>query len=60
MIIEKNSHHATGNAATIVVSESAKRQIAANATESKAHSASSNLGPSFFDGFPDGPAGPNR
>jgi hypothetical protein len=39
----------------IAVSEGAKRQIAAKVLESKAYLSGARLGPSFLDGFDDGP-----
>ena len=60
MTIENNTRHSSTSADTIKVSESAKRQIAINVSDSKAHLAGTNLGPSFWEGFPDVTQGPNR
>ena len=60
MTVEKTARDSSPSENTVTVSESAKRQIAVNVSESRANSTGPNLGPGFFDGFPDGPAGPNR
>jgi hypothetical protein len=60
MKIEENSRDLSVGANSIVVSETAKRQIAAEVLKSDAHLSGTKLGPSFFEGeFPDGPASSN-
>lgn len=55
MEIEKNDRAENAKAAPIAVSESAKQQIATKASETKGPSSSTRMGPSFMDGFQDGP-----
>jgi hypothetical protein len=57
MKIEKGYRDLSANTGAIAVSESAKRQIAAKVLESQAPLSGTRMGPSFMDGFPDGPAG---
>jgi hypothetical protein len=49
MNIEKLPHGSTANVNGIVVSESAKRQIAAKVLESQAQLSGSKLGPNFVE-----------
>jgi hypothetical protein len=61
MKIEENSRDLSLGTNSIAVSETAKRQIAAEVLRSEAHLSGTKLGPSFFEGefpetFPDGPA----
>jgi hypothetical protein len=55
MKTENSSRDLSANADAVSVSESAKRQIAAKVLDSKAQLSGSRLGPSFFEGFFDGP-----
>ena len=55
MKTEKSSRDLSANADTVSVSESAKRQIAARVLDSKVQSSGTSMGPSFFEGFFDGP-----
>jgi hypothetical protein len=50
MNIEKLPHGSTAKVNRIVVSESAKRQIAAAVLENQAQLSGSKLGPSFLEG----------
>jgi hypothetical protein len=60
MTVEKSGRNSSAGANKITVSESAKRQISAKASAANAHLAGPNLGPSFFEGFPETTLGPNR
>jgi hypothetical protein len=55
MNIEKLPQGSTANINGIVVSESAKRQIAAKVLESQAQLSGSKRSPNFMEGFFDGP-----
>jgi len=55
MKIERIVGDSSRGAETITVSESAKRQIAAKASDTAERLAGNRLGPSFFEGFFDGP-----
>jgi hypothetical protein len=57
MNVEEISRDSGARTNAIAVSGSAKRQIAAEVLESQAHLSGTRLGPSFLDGFDDGPAG---
>jgi hypothetical protein len=52
MTVEKTARDSSAGGNTIAVSESAKRQIR-TVSATSADLAGRNLGPSFFDGFPD-------